>query len=121
MHTLAARLFAVAATFGTIGYWAGGLAQNTQATRIEVVAAKYAFSQTELRLKKGRAVTLVLSSADFPHGFSVPDFNVRADIIPGKSASVTITPDRAGKFPFLCDNFCGEGHDRMSGFLIVED
>jgi cytochrome c oxidase subunit 2 len=32
---------------------------------------------------------------------------------------VTFTPDRAGRFVFLCDNFCGEGHDRMTGFLLV--
>ena len=30
-------------------------------------------------------------------------------------------PDRAGRFVFLCDNFCGEGHDRMTGFLVVEE
>ena len=28
---------------------------------------------------------------------------------------------KAGKFHFLCDNFCGAGHDEMSGFLIVEE
>ena len=71
------------------------------------------------RLKKGKPVTFALTTSDFVHGFNVPDFNVRADLIPGKTVEVTFTPDRAGRFAFLCDNFCGEGHDRMSGFLVV--
>jgi heme/copper-type cytochrome/quinol oxidase subunit 2 len=24
-----------------------------------------------------------------------------------------------GRYHYLCDNFCGDGHDRMSGILIV--
>jgi cytochrome c oxidase subunit 2 len=32
---------------------------------------------------------------------------------------VPITPMKAGTFDFLCDNFCGEGHEQMSGQFIV--
>jgi cytochrome c oxidase subunit 2 len=66
-------------------------------------------------------VTLVLSSADFPHGFSIPDFGVRVDLVPGKTMELTFTPDRAGRFAFLCDNFCGEGHDGMTGMVVVTE
>jgi len=34
-------------------------------------------------------------------------------------ARVRFTPDRAGTFPFLCDIFCGEGHEGMSGKIVV--
>ena len=88
--------------------------------RIELQATKYTFSQSEIRLKKGLPVTFVLTTSDFPHGFSVPDFGLRTDVVPGKVVTVTMTPDRSGRFAFLCDNFCGEGHDRMSGFLVVD-
>ena len=52
-------------------------------------------------------------------GFSAPDFNVRADILPGMIDRVRITPDKAGTFEFVCDVFCGSGHEDMSGTLIV--
>jgi cytochrome c oxidase subunit 2 len=39
--------------------------------------------------------------------------------MPGKVVSLELTPDRAGTFTFLCDVFCGTGHEDMSGMLIV--
>lgn len=80
-----------------------------------MTAKKFSFTPNELRIKTGQPVTLTLTAEDFVHGFSVPDFNVRIDMIPGKTVELTFTPNRAGTFVFLCDNFCGEGHDKMSG------
>ena len=31
-----------------------------------------------------------------------------------------ITADKAGTFPFECSHFCGFGHKRMKGELVVE-
>ena len=70
---------------------------------------------------KGHALTLALTAADFPHGFNLPDFNVRRDLVPGKSLELNFTPDRKGRFTYLCDIFCGDGHDRMSGVMVVAD
>ena len=66
-------------------------------------------------------MTLVLTSVDFPHGFALPDFGARCDLIPGKPVELTVLPE-AGPvyFDMLCDNFCGEEHDKMSGWFIVE-
>ncbi len=91
------------------------------ALRIAVEARKFDFGPKEIKVKKGQRVTLVLTSKDFAHGLSVPDFNVRADAIPGKTIEVTFVADKAGKFTFVCDNFCGEDHDKMTGFLIVTE
>jgi cytochrome c oxidase subunit 2 len=41
------------------------------------------------------------------------------DIVPGKVATLRVTADKAGSFVFLCDIFCGTGHEEMSGTLIV--
>jgi len=89
--------------------------------RIELGAKKFEFSQREIHVKKGEQVTFVVRAEDFEHGFSIPDLNARADLIPGKAVEVTVTPDRAGNFTFLCDNFCGDDHEDMNGTLIVED
>ncbi len=96
-------------------------AADAPAQRIEVVAKKFEFGPKEIRVKKGQRITIVLTSPDFVHGFSVPDFNVRADGIPGKTIEVTFVADKAGKFIYLCDNFCGEDHDKMTGFLMVTE
>jgi cytochrome c oxidase subunit II len=122
MKGFAWRLAVTAATFGVAGYFAAAIANGAAGPeRISLNARKFEYSASEIRLKRGKSVTFVLSASDFVHGFNVPDFNVRADLIPGKTVEVTFTPNRAGKFAFVCDNFCGEGHDRMTGFLIVTD
>jgi cytochrome c oxidase subunit 2 len=97
------------------------LAADVPAQRIEVVAKKFEFGPKEIRVKKNQRVIIVLTSPDFVHGFSLPDFNVRVDGIPGKTVEVTFVADKAGKFIFLCDNFCGEDHDKMTAVLIVTE
>ena len=52
-------------------------------------------------------------------GFSVPDFKVRGTIIPGQKTEVAMTPDKIGEFTFLCDVFCGSGHENMEGTIRV--
>jgi cytochrome c oxidase subunit 2 len=49
----------------------------------------------------------------------VPELKVRSDIVPGKVMRLALTPDRAGTFTFLCDVFCGDGHETMSGKIVV--
>ena len=94
-------------------------AADAPAQRIEDQARKFTFGPNEIRVKKGQRVTIVLTSPDFVHGFAIADFNVRGEGIPGKTVEITFVADKAGKFIYLCDNFCGEGHDKMTGFLIV--
>ena len=86
---------------------------------IPVVARKFVFLPNEIRVKKGETVTLELSAPEVVMGMNIPEFKVRADIIPGTVSKLTFTPDKAGTFPFLCDIFCGDGHEGMSGTLIV--
>ncbi len=87
--------------------------------RIEIRATKFEFTPSEFTVRKGEPVTLVLSTPDFPHGFNLPDFNLRRDLIPNMPLELTFTPDKAGRFTFLCDNFCGEGHEKMNGTMEV--
>lgn len=113
------RLVVAAGLCGVLALASTGSTATSQ--RIELSARKFEFNATEIRVKKGLPVTLVLRAEDFAHGFSIPDFNARADYVPGKAVELTFTPDRAGSFVFLCDNFCGEEHDFMTGTLIVTE
>ena len=100
------------------GAGAGVLAQGSERV-VRISARKFAFTPAEVTLKKGEPVTIELSTEDVFMGFNVPDLKVRSDIIPGKVMRVPLTPDRAGTFPFLCDVFCGDGHETMSGKITV--
>lgn len=117
------RRFLLYSAFGVIGGMAcARLAMGVAAPRrILVKAAKFQFTPGEIRLRKGEAVVFVLAAEDFPHGFSLPDFKTRMDFLPGKTVELNFTADKPGRFHFLCDNFCGEGHDMMSGWLIVSE
>jgi cytochrome c oxidase subunit II len=86
---------------------------------IKIVAKKFEFVPGEIRVKQGETVTLQFTAPEVPMGFNLADFKLRADIMPGRPTSVELTPDRAGTFTFLCDVFCGTGHEDMSGSLIV--
>jgi cytochrome c oxidase subunit II len=86
---------------------------------IKILARRFTYTPNKLSLKKGVPVVLELTSADVLMGFNAPDFDVRADIIPGKVARVRLVPDKVGTFTFLCDIFCGSGHETMSGTITV--
>jgi len=98
---------------------AAGVRAAAEPRVIKVVARKFVFIPRDIALTKGEPVTLEFTSPEVVMGFNAPDFNVRTDIIPGTPARVTFTPDKAGTFTFLCDVFCGDGHEGMSGTLVV--
>ena len=86
---------------------------------IPVVARKFTYEPAEITLKLNEPVVFRLTTADVVMGFSVPDFKVRATIIPGQTVDLAMTPARTGEFAFLCDVFCGSGHENMEGTLRV--
>ena len=88
---------------------------------IALTAKKFEFSRSEITVKKGVPVVLELTALDRVHGFSLPDFRQRVDLIPGQTVRLRFTPDRAGRFTFFCDVFCGDGHEEMTGTLVVTE
>ena len=109
---------AVGAIVGGVAYRA---TSQTAPRRIAIKASKFEFSPSEVTVERGRPVTLVITATDYAHGFDLSDFKVRRDLIPGKEVELSFTPDKVGRFVFVCDNFCGDGHDDMSGVLIVKE
>ena len=88
---------------------------------IKITAKKYEYSPSEISLKKGVPVVLQLTSEDRKHGFNITAMKIRADIEPGRVTEVKLTPSEAGEFEFHCDNFCGAGHENMSGSIKVSE
>ena len=98
---------------------AARLAADTP-TEIRISAKKFEYHPDKVTAKVGQPVVLVLTSEDRIHGFKMPDFGIRTDIVPGQETRVALTPDKVGSFTFHCDVFCGDGHEDMEGTLVVE-
>jgi cytochrome c oxidase subunit 2 len=88
---------------------------------IEITAKKYEFSPSDITLKKGEPVILRLTSEDRQHGFFLRPFKIDADIAPGKTTDVAVTPDTAGDYTIICDHYCGTGHGNMKMKLTVTE
>ena len=99
-----------------------GLAARAQVPRvIPIVARKFVFLPGEITLKRGEPVVLSFTAPEVVMGFFAPALNLRAVIVPGTPTRLPFTPDRAGRYDFLCDIFCGDGHEGMSGHLTVTE
>ena len=72
-----------------------------------------------LELKKDESYRLHLSSLDWQHGFSLQPTNINIQVHPGYDMVVTVTPDQAGTYNIVCNEFCGLGHHTMVGKLVV--
>jgi cytochrome c oxidase subunit 2 len=91
------------------------LKSQAQATprRIEVVARRFEFTPSEITLKKGEPVILVLTSKDVQHGLKLDAFNKVVIAKKGESSQVEFTPNETGTFVAQCASFCGAGHGSM--------
>src|SRR5215204_4963011 len=120
MHKLV--LCAAAAIVGAASLLAGAVISAAQAPRVVSVSLKkFEFSVKEITVKKGEPVVIEVTSEDRMHGFSLPAFGVRGDVVPGAVTRIAFTPDREGSFEFLCDVFCGDGHADVTGTLVVKE
>jgi cytochrome c oxidase subunit 2 len=74
-----------------------------------------------LKLEKGKAYTLHLSSLDINHGFNLYPLNINFQVVPGYDYGLRIVPNQAGDYRVVCNEFCGIGHHTMLGRIIVTD
>ncbi|MDX6528763.1 MAG: cytochrome c oxidase subunit [Blastocatellia bacterium] len=86
---------------------------------IHITAKNFRFNPDSITLKKGEPVVFEISSGDRKHGFSLRAFGLRSDVLPGQVSRIRFTPNKTGKFTFSCDLFCGDGHEEMTGTVIV--
>jgi len=86
---------------------------------IKITTKRFEYNPSVITLKKGEPVTLEFEALDIVMGFKLPDFGVRTDVIPGKKTRLHLVPMKTGTFVFLCDIFCGAGHEDMNGKLVV--
>lgn len=112
-----AASFAGSAALGLGAFYAAAAPREVV---IKMTVKRFEFSRKKITVKKGVPVVIEITSLDVPHGFAIPDFQARAEIVmPGQIARVRFTPGKAGEFPYLCDVFCGDKHEELNGMLTV--
>jgi cytochrome c oxidase subunit 2 len=87
---------------------------------IHITARRYRFEPNAITLHKGVPVILELQSPETTMSFNAPDFLISEELPPGKVVRVRLTPDKTGEFLFVCDIYCGSGHEKMRGAIKVE-
>jgi cytochrome c oxidase subunit 2 len=96
-------------------------AGRSEVHEIQLTATKYEFTPKSIHVKKGQQVKIVITATDHDHGFKLDAFNIDQKIKKGSSSTVEFTADHAGTFPFHCSTFCGFGHSKMKGSLVIEE
>lgn len=76
-------------------------------------------ARPELKLPVDRPVKVLLRSKDVLHNFTVPQFRVKMDLVPGMISYLWLTPTRAGEYEILCEELCGLAHFAMRGRVAV--
>ena len=82
--------------------------------RIEITAKQFQFDPSEITVKKGEPVVLVIKSADVAHGLRFRELNLNVKVDKGGTAEMPFTPDKTGDFVGHCSVFCGSGHGEMT-------
>jgi cytochrome c oxidase subunit 2 len=97
-----------------------GVKDNGDGTlTVTMVAARYGFFPPVIDVPVDTEVKFRIASADVLHGVHVPYTNAASMIVPGYVSEFTTTFPKTGKFSFLCNEYCGLGHDSMWSRLNV--
>jgi cytochrome c oxidase subunit 2 len=89
--------------------------------RINVVAKRFLFSPSEITLKNGEPVVLLVTSQDVVHGLKFKELDLDAEIKKGETGEIAFTPTKTGDFVGNCSHFCGAGHGSMTLTLHVTE
>jgi cytochrome c oxidase subunit II len=73
----------------------------------------------ELVVPVNKAVRCNLISLDVIHGFFIPAFRIKEDVVPGKDNFVWFIPKEEGQYEILCSAYCGLKHSFMESKVVV--
>ncbi|MBD2424210.1 cytochrome c oxidase subunit II [Cyanobium sp. FACHB-13342] len=104
-------------------------ADRLPAEQVEVIARQWSWefrypdanvSTTELHLPVDQPVTFRLVSEDVLHGFYIPAFRLKQDVIPGRAINFNLTPTREGRYRLRDSQFSGTWFAANQADVVVE-
>ena len=110
--------------------WAGFLPMRQapkDAMQVKAIARMWKWSfeypgqkqSDTLLLPINKAVRMALVSKDVIHGFSIPDFRVKEDVVPGKNNYTWFEPKNLGNYDLFCSAYCGLSHSYMMALVRI--
>lgn len=78
------------------------------------------FTDGVLHVPPGKPVLCTLTSQDVIHGFSIPAFRIKKDVVPGRYNRVWFESNTPGTYDIYCTMYCGQGHSTMRSTVVVE-
>ena len=72
-----------------------------------------------LHVPVGRPVQLTMISQDVFHSFSIPDFRIKREVIPGRYSTVWFEATTPGTYHLFCTQYCGTNHSVMVGEITA--
>lgn len=104
--------------------WAGYLSlRNVPKNALPVTATArmwswsftYANGKTSSKLyvPVGKPILVNLVSLDVLHGFYLPAFRVKRDVVPGMKNHAWFVATKPGSYDLFCSQYCGVGHSAM--------
>jgi cytochrome c oxidase subunit II len=94
---------------------------------IDVTARQWAWSfqypngkrASDLIVAENKPIKLDLHSLDVIHGFFIPAFRIKEDVVPGQKNYTWFVPTQLGAFDIECTVICGVSHANMLSKAIV--
>jgi cytochrome c oxidase subunit 2 len=88
---------------------------------IEILAKRYSFEPPTIEVIEGERIRVLVRSGDGVHGMEIKRFKVNK-LIPrgGKPIAIDFVASAPGTYEILCSEECGDGHQAMSGSLVVK-
>ena len=73
----------------------------------------------ELHVPMGVNVKLMMTSQDVIHDVYIPDFRVKADVLPGRYTHLWFNATKPGRYHLFCAEYCGKEHSGMLAKVVV--
>ena len=74
---------------------------------------------TDLVVPQGRNIALTMETKDVIHGFFIPSFRIKQDIVPGMKTYTWFKAQDLGTYDILCTQYCGQEHSKMLATVYV--
>jgi len=72
-----------------------------------------------LYVPMNKAVKMKLISLDVIHGFYIPAFRIKEDVVPGREKMAWFIAQKEGSFELFCSEYCGLNHSYMYTYVKV--
>jgi cytochrome c oxidase subunit 2 len=74
---------------------------------------------SDLVVPQGKDIALTMESPDVIHGFFVPEYRIKQDVVPGMKTYAWFKAVSVGSYDILCTQYCGVQHSKMLASVYV--